>query len=149
MVILLPPSSPSVPQMWKVESPIRQKSSQHVPLRRSQRRTPLKPDNGSVHWTFVQNHHVTWDLSFSSVIINHCGDMSFLPYLFLLGFEVKLCRIWAHKACFSTCIYYKLLLLTKLSGVLESCGIKRGLLFTQRMYNLSIWKRKSIMLPQA
>ncbi|KAK2517847.1 Ncapd3 [Columba livia] len=40
---------PSVPQMWKVESPIRQKSSQHVPLRRSQRRTPLKPDNGSVH----------------------------------------------------------------------------------------------------
>lgn len=36
---------PSLPQEWKVESPAREKSSQRVPLRRSQRRTPLKPDN--------------------------------------------------------------------------------------------------------
>lgn len=36
---------PSRPQEWKVESPARKKSSQCVPLRRSQRRTPLKPDN--------------------------------------------------------------------------------------------------------
>ncbi|XP_030899312.1 condensin-2 complex subunit D3 isoform X2 [Melopsittacus undulatus] len=32
-------------QKWKIESPARKKSSQCVPLRRSQRRTPLKPDN--------------------------------------------------------------------------------------------------------
>ncbi|KFP98393.1 Condensin-2 complex subunit D3, partial [Haliaeetus albicilla] len=36
---------PSLPQEWKLESPARKKSSQRVPLRRSQRRTPLKPDN--------------------------------------------------------------------------------------------------------
>ncbi|XP_009981067.1 PREDICTED: condensin-2 complex subunit D3, partial [Tauraco erythrolophus] len=35
----------SLPREWKVESPARKKSSQRVPLRRSQRRTPLKPDN--------------------------------------------------------------------------------------------------------
>ncbi|NXW02972.1 CNDD3 protein, partial [Fregetta grallaria] len=35
----------SLPREWKVESPVRKKSSQGVPLRRSQRRTPLKPDN--------------------------------------------------------------------------------------------------------
>ncbi|NXS09081.1 CNDD3 protein, partial [Neodrepanis coruscans] len=45
MVILLPSSSPSRPQEWKVESPARRKSSQQVPLRRSQRKTPRKPDN--------------------------------------------------------------------------------------------------------
>lgn len=62
---------------------------------------------------------------------------------------MKLSRIWAYKACINICMYYKLLLLTKLAGVLESRSIKGGLLFTHRMYNLSIWKRKSIMLPQA
>ncbi|NWS73086.1 CNDD3 protein, partial [Crotophaga sulcirostris] len=36
---------PSLPREWKVESPARKKTSQRVPLRRSQRRTPLKPDN--------------------------------------------------------------------------------------------------------
>ncbi|XP_074890961.1 condensin-2 complex subunit D3 isoform X4 [Buteo buteo] len=36
---------PSLPQEWKVESPARKKSSQRVPLRQSQRRAPLKPDN--------------------------------------------------------------------------------------------------------
>ncbi|NXJ89999.1 CNDD3 protein, partial [Corythaixoides concolor] len=36
---------PSLPREWKVESPAQKKSSQCVPLRRSQRRTPLKPDN--------------------------------------------------------------------------------------------------------
>uniref|UniRef100_A0A8C3PNK9 Condensin-2 complex subunit D3 n=1 Tax=Calidris pygmaea TaxID=425635 RepID=A0A8C3PNK9_9CHAR len=49
----LPPSTagsnqgrnPSLPREWKVESPARKKSNQCVPLRRSQRRTPLKPDN--------------------------------------------------------------------------------------------------------
>ncbi|KAM9269472.1 condensin-2 complex subunit D3 [Morus bassanus] len=35
----------SLPREWKIESPARKKSSQRVPLRRSQRRTPLKPDN--------------------------------------------------------------------------------------------------------
>ncbi|KAM7082714.1 condensin-2 complex subunit D3 [Ciconia maguari] len=40
-----PEKPPSVPREWKVESPARKKSSQRVPLRRSQRRTPLKPDN--------------------------------------------------------------------------------------------------------
>ncbi|KFP92058.1 Condensin-2 complex subunit D3, partial [Apaloderma vittatum] len=40
-----PEKPPSLPREWKVESPARKKSSQHVPLRRSQRRTPLKPDN--------------------------------------------------------------------------------------------------------
>ncbi|NXY46534.1 CNDD3 protein, partial [Ceuthmochares aereus] len=40
-----PEKPPSLPQEWKVESPARKKSSQNVPLRRSQRRTPLKPDN--------------------------------------------------------------------------------------------------------
>ncbi|NXE73530.1 CNDD3 protein, partial [Cochlearius cochlearius] len=45
IIILLPSSSLSLPREWKVESPARKKSSQRVPLRRSQRRTPLKPDN--------------------------------------------------------------------------------------------------------
>ncbi|XP_009467862.1 PREDICTED: condensin-2 complex subunit D3 [Nipponia nippon] len=40
-----PEKPPSLPREWKVESPARKKSSQRVPLRRSQRRTPLKPDN--------------------------------------------------------------------------------------------------------
>ncbi|NXL95150.1 CNDD3 protein, partial [Alectura lathami] len=40
-----PEKLPSIPREWKVESPARRKSSQSVPLRRSQRRTPLKPDN--------------------------------------------------------------------------------------------------------
>ncbi|XP_075029102.1 condensin-2 complex subunit D3 isoform X2 [Calonectris borealis] len=40
-----PEKLPSLPREWKVESPARKKSSQRVPLRRSQRRTPLKPDN--------------------------------------------------------------------------------------------------------
>ncbi|XP_053943120.1 condensin-2 complex subunit D3 isoform X2 [Cuculus canorus] len=40
-----PEKPPSLPQEWKVESPARKKTSQNVPLRRSQRRTPLKPDN--------------------------------------------------------------------------------------------------------
>ncbi|NXN39636.1 CNDD3 protein, partial [Rhinoptilus africanus] len=43
--LLSPEKPPSLPQEWKVQSPARKKSSQHVPLRRSQRRTPLKPDN--------------------------------------------------------------------------------------------------------
>lgn len=149
MVILLPSSSPSLPREWKVESPARKKSSQHVPLRRSQRRTPLKPDNWSFHWTFVQNYHVAWYLSFSSVIINHCGHMPFLPHLLLFGFYMKLSRIWVYKACINTCMYCKLLLLTKLTGVLGSCTIKGVFLFTHRMYNLSIWKSKCIVLPQA
>ncbi|KAM6370654.1 condensin-2 complex subunit D3 [Pluvialis apricaria] len=40
-----PEKAPSLPQVWKVQSPARKKSSQHAPLRRSQRRTPLRPDN--------------------------------------------------------------------------------------------------------
>ncbi|KAI6073161.1 Condensin-2 complex subunit D3 [Aix galericulata] len=40
-----PEKPPSLPREWKVESPARKKSSQSVPLRQSQRRTPLKPDN--------------------------------------------------------------------------------------------------------
>ncbi|XP_054658864.1 condensin-2 complex subunit D3 isoform X2 [Grus americana] len=40
-----PEKPPSLPREWKVESPAQKKSSQRVPLRRSQRRTPLKPDN--------------------------------------------------------------------------------------------------------
>ncbi|NXH16920.1 CNDD3 protein, partial [Bucco capensis] len=41
-----PEKPPSRPREWKVESPARKtKSSQPVPLRRSQRRTPLKTDN--------------------------------------------------------------------------------------------------------
>ncbi|NXL62192.1 CNDD3 protein, partial [Chordeiles acutipennis] len=40
-----PEKPPSLPREWKIESPIRKKSSQRVPLRRSQQRTPLKPDN--------------------------------------------------------------------------------------------------------
>ncbi|XP_032565460.1 condensin-2 complex subunit D3 isoform X1 [Chiroxiphia lanceolata] len=36
---------PSRPREWKVESPARRRSSQPVPLRRSQRRTPRKADN--------------------------------------------------------------------------------------------------------
>ncbi|XP_040981416.1 condensin-2 complex subunit D3 isoform X2 [Aquila chrysaetos chrysaetos] len=40
-----PEKLPSLAQEWKVESPARKKSSQRVPLRRSQRRAPLKPDN--------------------------------------------------------------------------------------------------------
>ncbi|NXK72153.1 CNDD3 protein, partial [Amazona guildingii] len=40
-----PDEVPSRPQKWKIESPARKRSSQCVPLRRSQRRTPLKPDN--------------------------------------------------------------------------------------------------------
>ncbi|NXJ68595.1 CNDD3 protein, partial [Rostratula benghalensis] len=43
--LLSPEKPPSLPQEWKVQSPVRRKSSQCVPLRRSQRRTPLKPDN--------------------------------------------------------------------------------------------------------
>lgn len=149
MVILLPSSSPSLPREWKVQSPARKNSSQRAPLRRSQRRTPLKADNWSFHWTSVQNHHVAWNVSFSSVIISHCRHTSFLPYVFLFGFYMKLSRIWAYKACVNICMYYKLLLLTKLARVLESCSIRGGLLFAHRMYNLSIWKSKSIMLPQA
>ncbi|NWX42535.1 CNDD3 protein, partial [Steatornis caripensis] len=40
-----PEKPPSLPREWKVESSARKKSTQRVPLRRSQRRTPLKPDN--------------------------------------------------------------------------------------------------------
>ncbi|KFO12675.1 Condensin-2 complex subunit D3, partial [Balearica regulorum gibbericeps] len=40
-----PEKPPSLPREWKVESPAQKKTSQRVPLRRSQRRTPLKPDN--------------------------------------------------------------------------------------------------------
>ncbi|XP_065552963.1 condensin-2 complex subunit D3 isoform X2 [Lathamus discolor] len=40
-----PEKVPSRPQKWKIESPARKKSSPCVTLRRSQRRTPLKPDN--------------------------------------------------------------------------------------------------------
>ncbi|XP_072211018.1 condensin-2 complex subunit D3 [Excalfactoria chinensis] len=40
-----PDKLPSVPREWKVESPARRKSSQKVPVRRSQRRTPLKTEN--------------------------------------------------------------------------------------------------------
>ncbi|NXO48560.1 CNDD3 protein, partial [Aramus guarauna] len=40
-----PEKPPSLPREWKVESPAQKTSSQRVPLRRSQRRTPLKPDN--------------------------------------------------------------------------------------------------------
>ncbi|XP_051668274.1 condensin-2 complex subunit D3 isoform X1 [Manacus candei] len=36
---------PCRPREWKVESPARRRSSQHVPLRRSQRRTPRKAEN--------------------------------------------------------------------------------------------------------
>ncbi|NXI45084.1 CNDD3 protein, partial [Galbula dea] len=36
-----PERPPCLPREWKVASPARMKSSQHVPLRRSQRRTPL------------------------------------------------------------------------------------------------------------
>ncbi|NXW28841.1 CNDD3 protein, partial [Phaetusa simplex] len=43
--LLSPDKPPSLPREWKVQSPARKKSSQRVPLRRSQRRTPLKPDN--------------------------------------------------------------------------------------------------------
>ncbi|NXK07359.1 CNDD3 protein, partial [Herpetotheres cachinnans] len=43
--LISPEKPPSLPREWKVESPARKKSSQQVPLRRSQRRTPLKPDN--------------------------------------------------------------------------------------------------------
>ncbi|XP_068772979.1 condensin-2 complex subunit D3 isoform X2 [Struthio camelus] len=42
-----PEKPPSLPREWKVESPAMKKTKQHVPLRRSQRRTPLKPDNRS------------------------------------------------------------------------------------------------------
>ncbi|NXI51020.1 CNDD3 protein, partial [Chloroceryle aenea] len=35
----------TMPREWKVESPARKKSSQHVPLRQSQRRAPLKADS--------------------------------------------------------------------------------------------------------
>ncbi|XP_061869891.1 condensin-2 complex subunit D3 [Colius striatus] len=46
IICLTSPEKPlSLPQEWKVESPARKKSSQSVALRRSQRRTPLKPDN--------------------------------------------------------------------------------------------------------
>ncbi|NWY02539.1 CNDD3 protein, partial [Nothoprocta ornata] len=40
-----PEKPPSLPREWKVESPAVKKNKQRVPLRRSQRRTPLKPDN--------------------------------------------------------------------------------------------------------
>ncbi|KAM6312472.1 condensin-2 complex subunit D3 [Podargus strigoides] len=46
IICLTPPEKPPpLPREWKVESPVRKKSSQSVPLRRSQRRTPLKPDS--------------------------------------------------------------------------------------------------------
>ncbi|XP_075298424.1 condensin-2 complex subunit D3 isoform X2 [Opisthocomus hoazin] len=46
IICLVSPEKPlSLPQEWKVESPARKKSSHPVPLRRSKRRTPLKPDN--------------------------------------------------------------------------------------------------------
>ncbi|NXG74102.1 CNDD3 protein, partial [Baryphthengus martii] len=40
-----PERLPTLSQEWKVESPARRKSSQCLPLRRSQRRAPLKSDN--------------------------------------------------------------------------------------------------------
>ncbi|NXC74777.1 CNDD3 protein, partial [Anhinga anhinga] len=40
-----PEKPPSLPREWRIESPARKKSSQRAPLRWSQRRTPLKPDN--------------------------------------------------------------------------------------------------------
>ncbi|NXJ10790.1 CNDD3 protein, partial [Odontophorus gujanensis] len=40
-----PEKMPSVPREWKVESPVRRKGSQNVPLRHTQWRTPLKPEN--------------------------------------------------------------------------------------------------------
>ncbi|NXR04923.1 CNDD3 protein, partial [Sagittarius serpentarius] len=40
-----PENLPSLPREWKVESPARKTCSQRIPLRRSQRRTPLKPEN--------------------------------------------------------------------------------------------------------
>lgn len=40
-----PEKPPSLPREWKVQSPAQKNSSQRAPLRRSQRRTPLKPDN--------------------------------------------------------------------------------------------------------
>ncbi|NXN97097.1 CNDD3 protein, partial [Rhinopomastus cyanomelas] len=40
-----PDKPPARPREWKIESPVRQKSSQRVPLRRSQRKTPRQPDN--------------------------------------------------------------------------------------------------------
>ncbi|NXP11351.1 CNDD3 protein, partial [Thinocorus orbignyianus] len=43
--LLSPEKPPSLSREWKVESPARKKSSQGVPLRRSQRRTPLKVEN--------------------------------------------------------------------------------------------------------
>ncbi|NXT01198.1 CNDD3 protein, partial [Jacana jacana] len=43
--LLSPEKPPPQPREWKVQSPGRKKTSQSVPLRRSQRRTPLKPDN--------------------------------------------------------------------------------------------------------
>ncbi|XP_062450376.1 condensin-2 complex subunit D3 [Rhea pennata] len=42
-----PEKPPSLPREWKVESPVMKKSKQRVPVRRSQRRTRLKPDNQS------------------------------------------------------------------------------------------------------
>ncbi|KAM8795632.1 condensin-2 complex subunit D3 [Eudromia elegans] len=42
-----PEKPPSLPREWKIESPAVKKNKQRVPLRRSQRRTPLKPDNQS------------------------------------------------------------------------------------------------------
>ncbi|XP_051494287.1 condensin-2 complex subunit D3 isoform X2 [Apus apus] len=40
-----PEKPPSLPREWKVESPARKRSSHVVPLRRSQRRTPVTPEN--------------------------------------------------------------------------------------------------------
>ncbi|OXB81270.1 UNVERIFIED_CONTAM: hypothetical protein H355_014314 [Colinus virginianus] len=40
-----PEKMPSVPREWKVESPARRKSSRNIPLRQTQWRTPLKPEN--------------------------------------------------------------------------------------------------------
>ncbi|KAM6400262.1 condensin-2 complex subunit D3 [Rhynochetos jubatus] len=39
-----PEKPPSLPQEWKLKSPARRKSSQRIPVRQSQRRTPLNPD---------------------------------------------------------------------------------------------------------
>ncbi|NWR73103.1 CNDD3 protein, partial [Centropus unirufus] len=43
--LMSPEKPPSLPREWKVESLARKKSHENVPLRRSQRRAPLKPDD--------------------------------------------------------------------------------------------------------
>lgn len=96
MVTLFLPR-PSVPREWKVESPARRKSSRNGPLRRSQWRTPLKTENWSFQWTFVQNlHHVL-----GNVVFLLCNDKSLctsvLPHLFL--FRSYMSGVWMRKVC--------------------------------------------------